>query len=95
MPENYLVQHTTGLILMNNVQNERVAFDVVDRTIYDGTESRDGTSGRGPQRPAGLWGPGDRDAAAQAREPPDVVYTSLHDSLAPGRSGWCTRTRRI
>jgi hypothetical protein len=25
---NFLVQHTTGLILMDNVQNERVGFDV-------------------------------------------------------------------
>jgi Dolichyl-phosphate-mannose-protein mannosyltransferase len=34
---NFLVQHTTGLILMDIVQNERVGFDVTDRTIYDGT----------------------------------------------------------
>ena len=33
----FLVQHTTGLILLDIVQNERVGFDVVDRTIYDGT----------------------------------------------------------
>jgi hypothetical protein len=34
---DYLVEHTSGLILMNNVQNERVGFDVVDRAVYDGT----------------------------------------------------------
>jgi hypothetical protein len=33
----FLVRHTTGLILLDIVQNERVGFDVVDRTIYDGT----------------------------------------------------------
>lgn len=32
-----LVRHTTGLILLDIVQNERVGLDVVDRTIYDGT----------------------------------------------------------
>jgi hypothetical protein len=28
----------SGLILLDIVQNERVDFDVVDRTIYDGTK---------------------------------------------------------
>jgi hypothetical protein len=80
---NFLVQHTSGLILMNNVQNERVAFDVVDRTVYDGTRE----SGRNQ------WST----VLAKPREfgirvivmrlpstvvPPDVVYTTLHGSPA-------------
>lgn len=35
---NFLVRHTTGLILIDIVENERVDFDVVDRTVYDGTK---------------------------------------------------------
>jgi hypothetical protein len=78
---NFLVQHTTGLILMNNVQNERVAFDVVDRTVYDGTQE------------SGLnqWGTVLRKPLAfgirvivmrlpSSVAPPDVVYTTFHDS---------------
>lgn len=80
---DFLVQHTTGLILMNSVQNERVAFDVVDRTIYDGTRE----SGRNQ------WSKVLSDPLAfgirvivmrlpATGEPPDVVYTTLHDSPA-------------
>jgi hypothetical protein len=84
----FLVQHTTGLILMNNVQNERVAFDVVDRTIYDGTRE----SGRNQ------WSTVLRDPLAFGirvivmrlpanGKPPDVVYATFHDSrlLTPFR----------
>lgn len=39
---DFLENHTTGLILLDIVQNERVGFDVVDRTIYDGTRGPDG-----------------------------------------------------
>ncbi|HEV2639773.1 MAG TPA: hypothetical protein VGX23_31870 [Actinocrinis sp.] len=39
---DFLENHTTGLILLDIVQNERVGFDVVDRTIYDGTKGPDG-----------------------------------------------------
>lgn len=35
---NFLMQHTTGLILLDILRNERVGFDVVDRTVYEGTE---------------------------------------------------------
>ena len=78
---NFLEQHTAGLILMNNVQNERVAFDVVDRTVYDGTQE------------SGLnqWGAVLRKPLAFAIRvivmrlpstvaPPDVIYTTFHGS---------------
>jgi uncharacterized membrane protein YfcA len=36
----FLERHTTGPILLNLVGNERVAFPVLDRVIYEGTSSR-------------------------------------------------------
>ena len=39
---DFLQNHTSGLILLDIVQNERVGFDVVDRTVYDGTKGPDG-----------------------------------------------------
>jgi hypothetical protein len=80
---NFLLKHTTGLILMNNIQNERVAFEVVDRTVYDGTKE----SGRN-QWAAVLKSPlkfGIRVVVMRLPSgvvPPDVVYTSLHGSPA-------------
>ncbi len=80
---NYLVAHTAGLILMNNVQNERVAFDVVDRTVYDGTKES-GTN----QWLSVLRDPikfGIRVVVMRLpnpAEPPDIVYTDLHGSRA-------------
>jgi hypothetical protein len=77
---NFLVQHTTGLILIDIVQNERVGFDVVDRTIYDGT-SEAGTN----QWAAALSNPqayGIRVIVMRLpnpAEPVDVVYFTLHD----------------
>jgi hypothetical protein len=79
---NFLVQHTSGLILMNNVQNERVAFDVVDRTVYDGTSE----AGRNQ------WGAVLSKPLAFGIQvivmrlpsnvaPPDIVYTTFHGSL--------------
>jgi hypothetical protein len=77
----FLVRHTTGLILLDIVQNERVGFDVVDRTIYDGTREA-GTNRwaavlRNPQaygiRVIVMRLPG-------PAEPVDVVYYALHDS---------------
>jgi hypothetical protein len=35
---NFLQQHTSGLVLIDIVQNERVDFDAVDRSVYDGTK---------------------------------------------------------
>jgi hypothetical protein len=32
------LQHTSGLILIDIVQNERVDYFVIDRTVYDGTK---------------------------------------------------------
>jgi hypothetical protein len=78
---NFLVQHTTGLILMNNVQNERVAFDVVDRTVYDGTRE----SGRN-QWSAVLRKPLDFGIRVIVMRlpsnvaPPDIAYTTFHGS---------------
>jgi len=77
----FLVQHTTGLILLDIVQNERVGFDVVDRTIYDGTREA-GTN---------RWAAVLRNPRAYGirvivmrlpnpAEPVDVVYYALHDS---------------
>jgi hypothetical protein len=34
---NYLADHTSGPILIDMVRNERVAFPVLDRTVYSGT----------------------------------------------------------
>lgn len=78
---DFLVQHTTGIILIDIVQNERVDFDVVDRTVYDGTKE----SGRN-QWAAVLSDPqafGIRVIVMRLpdpAEPPDVVYGALHDS---------------
>jgi hypothetical protein len=77
----FLVQHTTGLILLDIVQNERVGFDVVDRTIYDGTREA-GTN---------RWAAVLRNPQAYGvrvivmrlpnpAEPVDVIYFALHDS---------------
>jgi len=78
---NFLVRHTTGLILMDIVQNERVGFGVVDRTVYDGTKE----SGRNQ------WAAVLRDPEAfgirvivmrlpSPFEPVDDVYFALHDA---------------
>ena len=78
---NFLVQHTTGLILLDIVQNERVGFDVADRTIYDGTREA-GTN----QWAAVLRNPqayGIRVIVMRLpnpADPVDVAYFALHDS---------------
>jgi Dolichyl-phosphate-mannose-protein mannosyltransferase len=78
---NFLEEHTSGLILMDTVGNERVDFDVIDRTIYDGTKE----SGRN-QWAAVLNDPmafGVRSIVMRLpspAEPSDVVYVALHDS---------------
>ena len=78
---NFLVQHTTGLILLDIVGNERVGFDVADRTIYDGTRE----SGRN-RWAAVLTNPqayGIRVIVMRLSDPvlpADVVYFALHDS---------------
>ena len=77
----FLVQHTSGLILLDIVQNERVAFAVVDRTVYDGTKE----SGHN-QWTAVLQNPGAFGIQVivmrlpSSNEPLDVVYGALHDS---------------
>jgi Dolichyl-phosphate-mannose-protein mannosyltransferase len=78
---NFLANHTTGLILLDIVQNERVGFDVVDRTIYDGTKES-GTN----QWAAVLSRPqayGVRVIVMRTpnpAEPVDAVYRALHNS---------------
>lgn len=78
---DFLVQHTTGLILIDIVQNERVDFDVVDRTVYDGTKE-----GGHNQWAAVLRDPerfGVKTIVMRLPnpiEPPDVVYGALRDS---------------
>jgi hypothetical protein len=78
---NFLVQHTTGLILLDIVQNERVGFDVVDRTIYNGSREA-GTN----QWAAVLRNPlayGIRVIVMRLpnpAEPVDAVYFALRDS---------------
>lgn len=80
---NYLMDHTTGLILINNIQNERVGFDVIDRTVYDGTKE----SGIN-QWDAVLKNPhhfGIRVVVMRLPSPifsPDIVYTDLYRSAA-------------
>jgi hypothetical protein len=39
---NYLAAHTKGSILIDMVRNERVAFPVLDRTVYSGTRDARG-----------------------------------------------------
>jgi hypothetical protein len=78
---DFLAQHTTGLILMNNVQNERVAFDVVDRTVYDGT--REAGQNQWSTVLAKPLKFGIRVIVMRLPStvvPPDVVYTTLHGS---------------
>jgi hypothetical protein len=78
---NFLMQHTTGVILLDIVQNERVGFDVVDRTIYDGT--RESATN---QWAAVLRNPQAHDVRVivmrlpNPAEPVDVVYYALHNS---------------
>ena len=78
---NFLEQHTTGLILMNNIQNERVAFDVLDRTVYDGTDE----SGRNQfssvlSKPLAFRIRVIAMRRPSSVAPPDIVYTTFHDS---------------
>ncbi len=79
---DFLVSHTSGLVLMDIVQNERADFPVIDRTVYDGTKES-GTN---------QWAAVLRDPPAfhvnvivmrlpAIGEPPDVVYGALNSSL--------------
>ena len=75
------LEKTNGLVLIDIVQNERVDFPVIDRTIYDGTKE----SGRNQ------WVSVLHDPLAfgvkvivmrlpNPAEPPDEVYGALHGS---------------
>ncbi len=79
---DFLDRQTTGPILLNLVDNERVAFPVIDRVIYEGTrEDR-----------VNIWSLALRDPRAvgaaivvmrtSGRHGADDVYTALHDSPA-------------
>jgi hypothetical protein len=78
---NFLMRHTSGLVLLDIVQNERIGFDVVDRMIYDGTKEG-GTN----QWAAVLRNPqafGVRMIVMRLPspdEPVDAVYFALHES---------------
>ena len=78
---NFLVQHTAGLVLLDIVQNERVGFDVVDRTVYVGTKEF-GTN----QWAAVLSRPQAYDIRVivmrlpNPADPVDAVYFALHNS---------------
>jgi len=80
---NFLMRHTTGLILLDIVENERVGFDVVSRTVYDGTKE----SGRN-QWAAVLRNPavfGIRVIVMRrpsASEPADAAYLALHHATS-------------
>ncbi len=79
---DFLDRQTTGPILLNLVGNERVAFPVIDRVIYEGTR----------QDRVNIWASALRDPRAvgaaivvmrtSAKHGVDDVYTALHDSPA-------------
>lgn len=83
---DFLQQRTTGPIMLNLVGNERVAFPVLDRVIYEGTRS-----GR-----KNIWSAALRDPRAvgarivlmrhSSEHGDDEVYTALHDFLATSRT---------
>lgn len=79
---NWLSIHTAGLILMNNVQNERVAFDVLDRTVYDGTKESGVNQWQSVLKKPMAYG---IRVIVMRRPnpalPPDLVYTDLHASM--------------
>jgi len=77
---DYLVNHTNGMILINLVGNERVAFPVLNRVIYEGSKGP-----TGPLWPLALKNPSGegietivmRDGGASGT---DLVYDGLHNS---------------
>jgi hypothetical protein len=78
---DFLADHTTGLILLDIVQNERVAFDVVDRTVYDGTrESGSNQWTAVLQNPEAFRIRVIVMRLPRPNEPLDVVYADLHAS---------------
>lgn len=80
---NFLMQHTTGLILLDILRNERVGFDVVDRTVYEGTE--EGGTDRWTAALRNPQASGIRVIVMRLPSPAesaDGVYFALHDSPA-------------
>jgi hypothetical protein len=73
----YLAAHTKGPILLDTINNERVAFPVLDRTMYEGTSGRHGNVWAGALAdPAGLG----VDVVVMRTTPTDrdKVYLALH-----------------
>lgn len=78
---NFLARHTSGLVLIDTVQNERVDFDVLDRTVYDGTKESGSNQWAAVLRNPEAFGI--RVIVMRLpspAEPPDVVYEALHSS---------------
>jgi hypothetical protein len=77
----FLADHTTGLILMDIALNQAADFEVIDRTIYDGSKEDQRN-----QWTAVLADPVAFDVhvivmrRTGPADPPDVVYEALHDS---------------
>jgi hypothetical protein len=77
----FLADHTTGLILVDIALNQAADFDVIDRTIYDGSKED-----RRNQWTAVLANPlafNVHVIVMRQKNPaalPDVVYEALHDS---------------
>jgi hypothetical protein len=83
---DFLERHTTGPILLNLVGNERVAFPVLDRVIYEGTkEGRQNIWQEALRSPRAV---GARIVLMRAQGPngPDKVYAALHG--ASGMAGY-------
>jgi hypothetical protein len=78
---DFLVRHTTGVILVDIVQNERVDFDVIDRTVYDGTKESGSNQWAAVLRNPKAFGIRVIvERLPDPAEPPDVVYGALHNS---------------
>jgi hypothetical protein len=76
----FLDRQTTGPILLNLVGNERVAFPVIDRVIYEGTrEDRVNIWSSALLDPQGV-GAAIVVMRTAGRLGPDDVYAALHDS---------------
>ena len=77
----FLTDHTTGLILMDIALNQVADFDVIDRTIYDGSKEDQRN-----QWTAVLANPVAFNVhvivmrRSDSAAPPDVVYKALHNS---------------
>lgn len=79
---DFLRDHTTGPILLNLVGNERAAYPVLDRVIYEGTKI-----GQKNAWTRALSSPASVDAhivlmRSGGSRGPDDIYTALHNKPA-------------